>query len=332
MLVAVSDQSQVAAARRAAATLARELGFDEEKAGRVAIVATEMAGNISKHGGDGHLIVDRFADSEGTGIELLAADKGLGIADIGRALVDGYSTSGTPGTGLGAIRRLADKFDLYSRPDAGTVVMARILGETSELVADRAGIILGKVVIPYPGEVDCGDSWAFGLGNSASTLLAVDGSGHGPQAAKAAGTAVTTFMNGDRADIVRLMETIHRALAPTRGAAVAVVQIAAATGQVRFVGVGNIAAALIELNGNTKRMISHNGTAGHVAPRIREFTYPYSGNPTVVLHSDGLSAKWDMSAYPGLATHHPSVIAGVLSRDFRRTNDDAMVVVMRPQA
>jgi anti-sigma regulatory factor (Ser/Thr protein kinase) len=329
MLVAISDQSQIAAARRAAATLAKQCGLDDEKAGRVAIIATEMATNIFKHGVDGHVLLDRFADHAGTGVEILAADKGPGIADVGRALEDGFSTAGTPGNGLGAIRRQADFFDLYSRAGIGTVVMARIVGEKSAAIPARANIALGAVVIPYPGEVDCGDSWAFGLGGGRPCLLAIDGSGHGPQAALAARTAVTVFEQNDRVDVVRLMETIHRALAPTRGGAVAVAQFDAAAGQLRFVGVGNIGAALIANDSSMKRMVSHNGTAGHIAPRIREFVYPCDRNTTLVLYSDGLSAKWDASAYPGLMTHHPSVIAGVLSRDHRRATDDAMVVVMR---
>jgi anti-sigma regulatory factor (Ser/Thr protein kinase) len=332
MLITISDQSQIAGARRAAASFTRELGFDDDQAGRVAIIATEMAGNIFKHGANGYLIIDRFTDGSGNGIELLAADKGPGIADIARALEDGFSTAGTPGTGLGAIRRQADQFDLYSRAGAGTVVMARIIGEKNTTMPERAEIALGQVVIPYPGEIECGDSWAFGLGNGRPSLLAVDGSGHGPQAATAARTAVTTFETSDRADAVRLMETMHRALAPTRGAAVAVAQIDAAAGQIHFVGVGNIAAAVIESTGSIKRMVSHNGTAGQIASRIREFIYPCGRDATVVLHSDGLSAKWDTASYPGLMTHHPSVVAGVLSRDFRRANDDAMVVVMRRQA
>ena len=65
-------------------------------------------------------------------------------------------------------------------------------------------------------------------------------------------------------------------------------------------------------------MVSHNGTAGHVAPRIREFTYEFTGNPLVILHSDGLTTRWDLAAYPGLASQHPSLIAGVLLRDHRR--------------
>ena len=330
MLIAISDQSQIAAARRSAEALARELGFNEIRAGRVAIVATEMASNIYKHATRGDLLATRFADSSGRGIELLALDKGPGIADVAQALVDGYSTAGSPGTGLGAIRRQADIFDIYSRPGAGTVTMARILGE-GEASAAAADGELGIIVVPYPGEVECGDSWAFGSKSGAPSLFAVDGSGHGPHAASAARSAVDAFEKGDQKDSVRIMETIHRALAPTRGAAIAVARVDRPARVVRFSGIGNIAGALVS-EGATKRMVSLNGTAGHVAPRVREFVYPYSGAVTIILHSDGVSAKWDLAAYPGLAACRPSVIAGVLGRDFRRSNDDALIAVLRVAA
>jgi hypothetical protein len=128
-------------------------------------------------------------------------------------------------------------------------------------------------------------------------------------------------------DCPRLMETLHRALAPTRGAAAAIARIDARQQLVRFVGVGNVAGTIM-IDGVVRRMVSHNGIAGHVAPRIREFTYPWLPGATIVLHSDGLSAKWDLSAYPGLVAAHPSLIAGVLFRDHRRPRDDVSVVVM----
>jgi hypothetical protein len=77
-------------------------------------------------------------------------------------------------------------------------------------------------------------------------------------------------------------------------------------------------------------MVSHNGTAGYVAPRIREFVYEYSNNPLVILYSDGVATRWDLASYPGLASQHPSLIAGVILRDHRRGRDDASVVAMRP--
>jgi len=97
---------------------------------------------------------------------------------------------------------------------------------------------------------------------------------------------------------------------------------------VRFVGVGNIGAVLAS-GGEARRLASNNGTAGHIAPRIREFTYPFSTKPLVILHSDGLSARWEIDAYPGLAASHPSLVAGVVFRDNRRGRDDVTVVAMR---
>jgi hypothetical protein len=110
---------------------------------------------------------------------------------------------------------------------------------------------------------------------------------------------------------------------------VAVARIDEAARTVRYVGVGNICGVLVTAAG-ARHMVSHNGTAGHIAPRIREFTYDFTGNPLVILHSDGLTGRWDLAAYPGLASQHPSLIAGVLLRDHRRARDDASVVAMRP--
>jgi hypothetical protein len=189
-------------------------------------------------------------------------------------------------------------------------------------------ISLGAVVAPVAGESVSGDRWGFAAPPLGPTLMAVDGSGHGPQAEAAADAAVAAFERHAGEDCVPLIEFMHRALAPTRGGAVAVARIDSAKGMLRFVGVGNIAGALVN-EGKLQRMVSHNGVLGHIAPRIREFTYPFKGGVTLLMHSDGLSSKWNLASYPGLGISHPSLIAGVLFRDHRRERDDASVVVMR---
>ena len=329
MIVAVVDQSQVAVARRAAAAAARACGVDDSVEGRVGLIATEMATTLLKHGSGGEVIVERFADDSGAGIELLALDRGRGIADIGRAIEDGYSTAGSAGTGLGAIRRQADQFEIFSLPGAGTAVMARIdLTASKPRARGSAGhVVLGAVVACHPGETACGDSWSFAAAPQPMVLL-LDGSGHGPLAAAAAELGVATFEANREHEVVRLMEALHRALAPTRGAAGAIARVDHGARTVRFVGIGNVMATAITHDA-VKKMVSHHGTLGHVAPRIREFTYPFDGRVTVVLHSDGISAKWDMERYPGLASRHPSLIAATLFRDYRRMNDDASIVVLR---
>jgi anti-sigma regulatory factor (Ser/Thr protein kinase) len=328
MIVQVADSSQVSAARRAATLVAKSAGLDEQKTGQVALVATELATNLLKHGGGGEMIISAFDDSSGAGVELMALDKGQGIKDLAAASADGFSTAGSPGTGLGSIRRQSNSFHVFSRPNIGTAILARIHGDAAKPPRAKPAHLIGAVLAPYPGETACGDAWAVADTADGPTLLVADGSGHGPLAAAASHIAVETFLKNANESCPRLMELVHRALAPTRGGAVAVARVDRAAKLVRFVGVGNITGVIV-MGGDIKRMVSHNGTAGHVAPRIREFTYPYTGNPTVILHSDGLATKWDLAAYPGLVATHPSLVAGVLYRDHTRGRDDVSVVAMQ---
>ena len=330
MITNVIDPSHVGEARRIAGEFARKAGGDAEQVGRVALVATEMATNIVKHvgGAGGMIVVDSFSDAQGIGVELLAIDKGRGMSDVGASLADGHSTAGSAGTGLGAIARQADVFAVYSRAGLGTAISARFIFAAAPPAP--TGIDLGVLRDTYPGERVSGDNWAFKASARGNTLLVVDGSGHGPLAAQAAETATKIFDDHADEDCVSLVERIHRGLAPTRGAALAIAQIDKAQKCVRFVGVGNIA-GLLMTGIETRQMVSHNGTAGHVAPRIREFTYPFDGRPSVIMHSDGLSNRWRIADYPGLAACHPSLIAAILFRDFRRGRDDATIAVMRPR-
>ena len=87
-------------ARRRAMALAGELGFDEQQAGRVALVVTEAASNILKHASGGEILLGK--DVAAQAIEVLAIDRGAGMSDVARCFQDGYSTAGSPGTGLGA--------------------------------------------------------------------------------------------------------------------------------------------------------------------------------------------------------------------------------------
>ena len=211
-----------------------------------------------------------------------------------------------------------DRFAIFSRPGLGTAVLARFTAAPAPPDRERIGI--GAVVEPYPGERVCGDGWAYAGG----TVLVVDGSGHGEQAARAAAVAIDTFLADPDRDCVGLVEAIHRALAPTRGAAVAVARVDRKEQVVRYVGIGNIVGAMVA-EGQLRHMVSHNGTAGHIAPRIREFVYPFTGEPTLILHSDGMSGRWNLGSFPGLLAAHPALIAGVLFREYRRERDDCSV-------
>jgi anti-sigma regulatory factor (Ser/Thr protein kinase) len=325
MIVQVTERSLVGEARRRASELASQEGFDATDVSRTALIVAELGTNLIKHAGGGELSIAPFEDGDGKGIELLALDKGPGIADLQKSLTDGHSTAGSAGSGLGAIRRNSDVFAISSQVGRGTAVLARLRPRGQRVTGEYT---VSSVSSPYPGEGVSGDGWTIkAIGNKLLVLLA-DGSGHGPLAHAAARRASEIFVERAAGIPQHIAESIHNGLGATRGAAIAIAQIDPLRGQVDFVGVGNISAILIEQRG-VRRMVSHNGIAGHVVPRINSFRYPFQGAATIVLHSDGLSARWDLDQYPGLAVAHPSLISGVLYRDYRRGRDDATIVTVR---
>ncbi len=107
LALAIDDASAIGEARRVAMAMAGRLGFDETERGKVAIVATEAASNLSKHAQGGEILIQSWESGDLCGVDLLAVDKAPGMVDVDRCLVDGYSTAGSPGTGLGAMSRLA---------------------------------------------------------------------------------------------------------------------------------------------------------------------------------------------------------------------------------
>lgn len=125
-----------------------------------------------------------------------------------------------------------------------------------------------------------------------------------------------------------IVEAVHTGLRSFRGAAVAVLEVNHMNAVVRYCGIGNIAARIITASGE-RNLVSHNGIAGQEARKIQEFTYPWDETGLVVMHSDGIATRWRLADYPGLGLRHPSVIAGVLDRDFRRSRDDSMVLAAK---
>jgi len=336
--IPITEASQVAAARRTALQMASRLGLSETEMGALALVVTEAATNLVKHAQAGQLLLRTLEAAEAPGVELLALDTGPGMAHVGLCLQDGYSTAGSPGTGLGAITRLATLWDLYSVPGQGTALLAQVVRRAPRLPAGErplhaasGPLAVGVVCVPYPGEIVCGDAWMVVQQEARCLLLVADGLGHGPLAAEAAHAVVQACRQHATRTPEELLAVAHRAAQGTRGAAVGLAEINTATQTLRFAGVGNIAGMVWTATGS-RGLASHNGIVGHDMRRRQMFTYPWAPDVVVVLHSDGLQTRWRLDAYPGLARRHPSLIAGVLYRDFTRGRDDVTVLVVAAPA
>jgi anti-sigma regulatory factor (Ser/Thr protein kinase) len=324
--VAVEDSSHVSAARLGVQRIAHHLGFDAVRAGRVAIGVTEAVTNIVKHASRGTLAARTLARGDAVGIEVIAIDRGPGMEDFELCARDGMSSTGTPGTGLGAMQRQSDEFDVYTRHGRGTIV--RMVFWDRQAPTAREDYEVGAIVVPKTGETACGDAWGMELHDRGATFVVADGLGHGPDASRAATTAVDVLHRHPEDSAIRILDLAHAKLRPTRGAALAVIRHDAVAGEVTFAGVGNIAACVVE--GDTRRaMVSHNGIVGHNVHKSGEYRYPWPPGSLLVAHSDGLETQWRIDAFPGLARCHPALIAAMLFREHSRKRDDVAVVVAR---
>ena len=307
---------------------AKDMHIGEARHGAIALVTIEMATNLVKHAGRGHILVQPLQDGE-PGMRLISVDKGPGIFDVALALSDGHSTAGSMGGGLGAIRRLADSFHLYSVA-GGTVICAEFRRDQKSRGVPRV-IDVGAVSEPIAGEDVCGDGWGMRQSPDGVIFMVVDGLGHGILAAEAAREAERVFLSTPANAPLEIVELVHAALRNTRGAALAVARLEVKKGLLTFAGVGNISGSILE-PAASRGMASHNGIAGHNLPRVQEFSYPWNRNSILVMHSDGLATRWDLERYAGIRTKAPTVIAAVLHRDFSRSRDDATVVVAKAAA
>jgi len=326
----VEEPSQTAGARRQARKMALDLGFGEVEVEKVAIVVTETATNLLKHGGGGEIFL-QIGRGAIPFLEVVALDRGPGFADLSTCSRDGYSTTGTAGHGLGSIDRNSDFSDLYSLPGRGTVLVARFAGgiegyNGSTTQPSR----LAALQTNKPGEDVCGDAWASWNEPGRQIIIVADGLGHGPEAELAARTAVDLLEENAGNAPKALLEIVHLGLRHTRGAAVAIAELDEESRTIRFAGLCTIAASICEGSSFARHLVSLTGTAGMESrTSMREFQYPWPEGSVFIMQSDGLTTRWELDQYPGLLQRDAGLICGVLLRDFSRGNDDATVVAVK---
>lgn len=322
-MVVVEEQTQVGQARREAQGMAQRIGFDETDGGRVALAASELASNLLRHGGGGRLYVSVVQGAGGQGIEIHTLDAGPGFV-LAQCLAEGYSTGGSQGLGLGAVRRQARVLDAWS-DSRGSVVVARIYAERAPPKID---VPYGALRLPMRGEHVCGDGWHLSVADGRACVTVIDGLGHGLPASDAAQAGTHAAATLGVAEPVTALTALHRALAGSRGAAVAVANVMLAGGELSFAGIGNISSVLVEPQG-TRGMVSLPGIVGVQFRKAQAFNVHAAPGSLLVMHSDGLQSRWRLQDYPGLQHRHPALVVAVLQRDFDRGRDDVGVFALR---
>jgi len=124
-VVAINSDSDIVGARQAGRALARRIGFAGSELTFIAAAISEVARNIVEYAKSGEIEISMSQRGSAIGIVVVARDRGPGIADVQKALQDGFSTASSLGMGLPGARRLMDEFEIISGPERGTIVTMR---------------------------------------------------------------------------------------------------------------------------------------------------------------------------------------------------------------
>jgi len=122
----ITNESDAANAVMLCYCFCKKLPLNEVTASEITTAFSELASNIIKYAGSGHIELSGVETRLGqAGVEIIATDKGPGIADIELALKDSYSTGKSLGLGLPGVKRLMDEFSIESFAGKGTSITAR---------------------------------------------------------------------------------------------------------------------------------------------------------------------------------------------------------------
>ncbi len=327
----VSGPGDVTSVRRKARRLADEIGFPEPEAESIALVVTELATNIVKYAGSGVVALAHSRVEGREGITVEARDRGPGFSDDEQVMVDGYSTSGTLGHGLGAVNRMMDEVDILSDGERGTQIVAtRFLRTPASRAASLATspFDIGAVSRPHPKMTVNGDTFVIRHWNGHSLVAVIDGVGHGQYAQRASQAARSYIESHYDQPLDMIFKGAARACRGSRGVVMAIAVFRWSDGEIKFASIGNIETRLFGVN-KTDKFHLRRGIVGLQMPTPHVVTDLWAPGATLVLFSDGISSRWSQADL-GVDRDSPSArLAHRILMDHVKENDDATVAVVK---
>ncbi len=331
----ILDDASVSLARTWVRDLGAQHGLPRPIIESLATVISELSHNQLAHARGGHVAVRSIARDGVPGLEIVAADRGDGIADPTRALhgsAKSFSAQGgSLGIGLSGARRLLDEMDLDVRWREGTCVWAR---KFAAAVPHRPEVaLLGG---PRAGEIISGDHGAFiRLDDQRLVIGLADGLGHGDAARAAADRAIAALRKAARGDVTEILASAEAETAGTRGCVMAVASLKVghggenAAGEVTHAGAGDITTRIC----GTSRDHPFTGTArvlGRPDPRKKPVPIErasFSRGEALLMFTDGIKHRASLPPELLRQRQHPLVLCHHLLGGFSRGHDDALVLV-----
>lgn len=327
----IQDRSYVSFIKREIHNKVSALHFSGKQVAEIDIILSEITSNLIKHAQRGELLYKISSNEKTSTFDVICIDNGPGMQDSLSMMKDGVSTTGTLGQGLGALKRLSTLFHLYSIPGWGTVLYSSLSSHNPALPHDKARMDLDvkAVCISKPPEVVCGDGCRVRQINNGVQILFADGLGHGPHAKEAVDKAGDFFLSCDDIEPVAIIRQMHDVVRNTRGLVLSLASFERDTREWKICGVGNILTKFH--SGITNKIyFPYNGAVGLTIPNsMKASTFPIEKNQHLIMCSDGIKTRWELTKYPAILRNHSLILAAALYKDFSRGTDDASVLVAK---
>jgi hypothetical protein len=274
-------------------------------------------------------------------IQIISEDKGPGISNVETVMEDGYSTNGTLGIGLGAIKRLMSDFRIISNinnvktarynniwSQIGTKIITKKYLSQREDTADisQSKTKFGIFSRSKYGEKYNGDNYFLQRFEDKAIAAVIDGLGHGQAASEASTIARLYLVENYKKPLDVIINELHERLKRTRGVVISIALIDDKEGVLEYVGIGNVLTRIFNST-TTINPVKYSGCLGYILRNFRVFRYPWIKGNIIIMTSDGISERYVTNKDPNFLKKHPIIIASTILKEYGKTQDDATVLV-----
>ncbi len=327
----IRHAGDVVSAQGAARRLARAVQFSDAECEQIALAVSELATNLVRHANGGTLRMSQLREGNRRGIAVETEDEGPGLLHPERAVMDGYSTAGGLGLGLGTVHRIMDELDFSSRPASGLKVTCRRWVRPATTGVFPRQLDFGVATRARRNEVHNGDAFVVRRWEGGALVGVIDGLGHGEHAERAAHVARAYVEDHFDQPVKRLFEGVSLACRRTRGVVMALARFDLVARKLDIGNVGNVEVRILG-SAETRNLVVRRGILGVNAPGPAVTTHEWTDDVILVLHSDGLHTHWRAAALDRIRWETPSEAAQELLNEYAKEDDDSTIVVVRSAA
>ena len=190
----------------------------------------------------------------------------------------------------------------------------------------------GVAVEVMPGETECGDVYVVKEFPEGVLVGAVDGLGHGLDAAAAGRTVAATLSDFAQESVISLFRHAHEAAQKTRGVVMSLASFSKKDGTMTWAGVGNVEGVLLRADPNaspaTDYLLLRSGGVGFNLPELRATVIPVMPGDTLIFATDGVRSNFSQALLQSLYETPQKIAERILAHNKKNT-DDALVLVVR---